>query len=239
MNITILGTGLVGRILADKLDHLGHDLTIGTRDPDATLARTDTGSIGDVSIPPYSHWQSEHPRVRLAPFAEAAAHSDVILNATQGAVSLDALALVGAENLAGKVLLDLALPLDFTGGFPPALTLSNNDSLGEQIQRTYPATKVVKSLTNVFCQVMVDPARIPGEHNTFLAGNDSDAKQTVRGILNELGWSSPSVIDLGNITSARAVELYSRLYFTLVDALGTFELNLHIVHVAAGTAGGR
>lgn len=167
--------------------------------------------------------------MRLAPFADAGAHGEVVLNATQGAVSLDALALVGAQNLTGKVLLDLALPLDFSEGFPPVLNVANTDSLGEQIQRTYPDTKVVKSLTSVFCQVMVDPSRVPGEHNVFVAGNDTDAKHTVRGLLSEFGWPGTSVIDLGDITGARAVEMYSRMYFTLVGALGTFELNINVV----------
>lgn len=229
MNITVLGTGLVGRLLAGTLDNLGHDVVIGTRDPEATLARTESGTTGDVDTPPYQVWQETHPQVRLAEFADAGAHGELIVNATQGAVSLDALALVGADNLAGKVLLDLALPLDFSAGFPPMLTVANTDSLGEQIQRAYPDTRVVKSLSSVFCQVMVEPTRVPGEHNIFVAGQDGDAKQTVRAILRELGWADSAVIDLGGISGARAVEMYSRLYFTLVDALDTFELNINVI----------
>ncbi len=232
MKITVLGTGLVGRLLAGKLDSLGHDVAVGTRDPQVTLARTESGKTGDVDTPPYSVWQREHPGVRLLAFPDAGAHGEIVFNATQGAVALDALAAVGAANLAGKVLVDLALPLDFTEGFPPALTVANTDSLGEQIQRAYPDTKIVKSLTSVFCQVMVDPARIPGEHNIFVAGDDPEAKQTVRGILVAFGWPTGAILDLGGITAARAVEMYSRLYFTLVQTLGTFELNIKIV--AAG-----
>lgn len=229
MKITVLGTGLVGRLLAAKLDDLGHDVAIGTRDPQATLARDEWTKTGDVDTPPYAHWQAERPSVRLLPFSAAGAHAELLLNATGGAVSLDALAQVGAENLTGKVLLDLALPLDFSTGFPPALTVANTDSLGEQIQRTYPEAKVVKSLTSVFCQVMVDPSRIPGEHNIFVAGDDADAKRAVGGLLESFGWPAGAIIDLGDITAARAVEMYSRLYFTLVGALGTFELNINIV----------
>ncbi|WP_043650999.1 NADPH-dependent F420 reductase [Cellulosimicrobium cellulans] len=229
MKIAVLGTGLVGRLLAARLDALGHGVVVGTRDPQATLARTEWSKTGDVDTPPYAQWQAEHPRIRLLPFPQAGAHGELVLNATGGAVSLDALEEVGAENLAGKVLLDLALPLDFSEGFPPTLTVANTDSLGEQIQRTYPDAKVVKSLTSVFCQVMVEPSRVPGEHSIFVAGNDTSAKGTVRALLESFGWPAEKVIDLGDISAARAVEMYSRLYFTLVGALGTFELNINVV----------
>lgn len=146
-----------------------------------------------------------------------------------GAVSLDALEQVGPENLTDKILLDLALPLDFSEGFPPTLTVASIDSLGEQIQRACPDTKVVKSLTSVFCQVMVEPSRIPGEHSIFVAGDDREAKQTVGELLQSFGWPAEKIIDLGEITASRAVEMYSRLYFTLVGALGSFELNINVV----------
>lgn len=229
MKITVLGTGLVGRLLAAKLDDLGHDVVIGIRDPQATLARDEWTKTGNVDTPPYAHWQAKHPDVKLLRFPECGAHGELVLNATGGAASLEALARVGAQNLAGKVLLDLALPLDFTDGFPPTLTVANTDSLGEQIQRAHHDAKVVKSLTSVFCQVMVDPSRIPGQHSIFVAGDDPDAKQTVRGLLESFGWPAGKIIDLGGITAARAVEMYSRLYFTLVGALGTFELNIDVV----------
>jgi predicted dinucleotide-binding enzyme len=233
MKITVLGTGLVGRLLAAKLDALGHDVAIGTRDPGATLKRTEWRKTGDVDTAPYASWQNAHPGVRLLAFPEAGSHGEVVLNATGGAVSLDALEQVGVENLAGKILLDLALPLDFSEGFPPTLTVANTDSLGEQIQRAYPDTKVVKSLTSVFCQVMVEPSRVPGQHSVFVAGDDLDAKNSVRSLLESFGWQAGKIIDLGGITGARAVEMYSRLYFTLVDTLATFELNINVVHATA------
>lgn len=229
MKITVLGTGLVGRLLAGRLDSLGHAVVVGTRDPAATLSRTEWTKTGDIDTPPYAVWQQEHPGVQLLCFPEAGAHGEVVLNATGGAASLEALAQVGKENLDGKVLLDLALPLDFSSGFPPVLAVANVDSLGEQIQRAYPDANVVKSLTSVFCQVMVEPWRIPGEHTIFVAGDSDDAKRTVRGLLESFGWPGVSIIDLGDITAARAAEMYSRLYFTLVGVLGTFELNINVV----------
>lgn len=226
MKIAVLGTGMVGRILAVRLADLGHDVVIGTRDPQATLARSQPDDMG---TPPYSQWQSEHPEVRLLALPDAGGHAEVVLNATHGAVSLAALDLVGADNLAGKVLLDLALPLDFSEGMPPTLTVANTDSLGEQIQRALPDAKVVKALTTVFCEVMVDPSRIPGEHSIFVAGNEDDAKKTVEGILEQLGWPARSILDLGDITGARAVEMYSRLFFTLAGKFGSFELNINVI----------
>lgn len=227
MKIAVLGTGMVGRILAARLSGLGHDVVIGTRNPENTLARTESDGMG---TPPYAQWQDEHPDVRLLPFPEAGQHAEVVLNATHGAVALDALNAVGADNLAGKVLLDLALPLDLSEGMPPTLTVANTDSLGEQVQRAFPQAKVVKSLTTVFCEVMVDPAKIPGQHSIFVAGNDEDAKRTVEDILHQFGWPSESVIDLGDITGSRAVEMYSRMFFTLVGAFGNnFAVNINVV----------
>jgi predicted dinucleotide-binding enzyme len=133
------------------------------------------------------------------------------------------------KNLAGKVLLDLALPLDLSQGMPPTLTIANTDSLGEQIQRTFPDARVVKSLNTVFWQVMIDPSRVPGEHTIFVAGNDPEAKKTVEGLLADFCWPDGSILDLGDITGARGAEMYARLYFTLVGALDTFELNIQVI----------
>ncbi|KZX22319.1 NADPH-dependent F420 reductase [Rathayibacter tanaceti] len=225
MKIAIIGTGMVGRGLAERLDGLGHDVVIGTRDVASTLARTEPDAMG---TPPYAQWQREHPAVRLLTLPGAGTHGDVIVNATNGQHALAALEGVGAEPLAGKVLLDLALPLDLSEGFPPTLTISNTDSLGEQIQRTYPDTRVVKSLNSVYYQVMVDPTRVPGPHSIFVAGNDTDAKHTVEGLLQEFGWPTESIIDLGDITGARGVEMYARLFFTLYNAFGTFDFNINV-----------
>lgn len=226
MKIAVLGTGAVGRTLAGRLDQLGHDVVVGTRDVDKTLARTEPAGSGNQS---YAEWQQEHPTVRLLPFSDAGVHGELVLNATAGKNSLPALEAVGAANLAGKVLLDLALPLDLSNGLPPEFTIGGDDSLGELIQRTFPGARVVKSLNTVYMDVMVEPSRIPGQHNIFVAGDDRVAKETVTGILREFGWPDEAVLDLGGIRAARGCESYSQLYFLLVGALGTFELNIAVV----------
>ncbi|MGP4669605.1 NADPH-dependent F420 reductase [Agrobacterium pusense] len=226
MKIAVLGTGMVGRALAERIGGLGHSVVIGTRDVAATMARIEAGPMGIV---PFQEWHKEHPDIALVPFSAVGLHADLILNATYGAVSLAALEAVGREGLAGKVLVDLALPLDFSDGMPPKLLIANTDSLGEQIQRTYPETKVVKTLNTVFFKVMVEPDRIPGRHNLFIAGDDADAKSLVRNLLAEFGWAQDSVIDLGGIQGARAAEMYMQLYFTLAHRLDTFDFNIAVV----------
>lgn len=226
MNIAVLGTGKVGRALAGRLAALGHDVVIGTRDVEQTLARTEPDAMG---YPPYAAWQRANPGVRLVPFPAAGAHGELLVNATAGAGSLAALEGVGAANLAGKVLVDLALPLDFSQGMPPLLLVANSDSLGERIQRAFPDARVVKTLNTVFLEVMIEPARVPGPHNVFLAGDDSGAKETVTGLLRAFGWPEEAIVDLGGIRSARATEMYMPLYFTLVGVLGTYDFNIAVV----------
>lgn len=225
MKIAVIGTGMVGRVLAARLAGLGHEVVIGTRDPQATLARTDPDALGTV---PYARWAAEHTNVRLLQLAEAGAFAELVVNASNGANSLAAIEGVGAENLAGKVLIDVALPLDLSQGMPPMLTVANTDSLGEQLQRAFPEAKVVKTLNTVFCEVMVDPSRIPGEHNLFVAGDDEQAKQVALGILESFGWHRDAVIDLGGITGARGAEMYMRLYFQLAQLFGTFDVTIQV-----------
>lgn len=225
MQIAILGTGIVSRTLAAKLASLGHDVHIGTRDVAATLARTETGSWGS---PPYSTWAAENPSVRLASFADAAAAGEVVLNCVSGTGSLAALQLAGAAHLAGKVLIDLANPLDFSKGMPPRLSIGNDDSLGEAIQRAFPEARVVKALNTVNCALMVDPSRIPGDHDVFVAGNDPTARAAVTGWLREwFGWKSP--IDVGDLTASRGLEAWLHLWLRLYSTLGTVDFNVRVV----------
>jgi predicted dinucleotide-binding enzyme len=154
MKIAVLGTGTVGRTLAGRLAELGHQVTVGTRDVEATLARTTPDGMGN---PPYARWAAGHPQVRLATFADAAADAELLVNATSGTASMPALEAAGADNLAGKVLIDIANPLDFSRGFPPSLFVKDTDSLGERIQAAYPRLKVVKTLNTLTAALMADP----------------------------------------------------------------------------------
>jgi 8-hydroxy-5-deazaflavin:NADPH oxidoreductase len=225
MNIAVLGTGAVGRTLAGKLSELGHEVVVGTRDPEATLARAESDAMGN---PPYSVWQADHPAVRLAPFAEAAVSGELVVNATGGGGSLDALAQAGAENLAGKVLLDVSNPLDFSQGFPPTLSVKDTDSLAEQIQRAFPEVRVVKALNTMTAAVMVDPGRVSGgDHSVFVSGNDPEAKQTVVSLLADFGHTD--VIDLGDLSTARGPEMYLPLWLRVMGAVGTPFFNIKVV----------
>ncbi|MFF1478383.1 NADPH-dependent F420 reductase [Streptomyces sp. NPDC058301] len=225
MRYAVLGTGVVGRTIAAKLASLGHEVVVGTRDPKATLARTESDGMGN---PPFSVWQQEHPRTRLEAFADAGAFGDTVVNTTAGLASLDVLAAVGAENLDGKVLIDIANPLDFSHGMPPSLDPVNTDSLGERIQRAFPGARVVKTLNTMSAGVMVEPSRVSGEHNVFLSGDDEDAKKAVAALLISFGWPQPSIIDLGDITSARGAEMMLPVWLRLMAALGRTDFNFHI-----------
>ena len=224
MKIAVLGTGTVGPTVAAALSALGHDVVMGTRDPKATLARTEPGATGG---PPFAAWHAAHRRIGVATFADAAARSDLVVNATSGAGSLEALAAAGAANLAGKVVMDVANPLDFSRGFPPSLTPVNTDSLGEQIQRAFPEARVVKTLNTMTASVMVDPASVAGgEHSVFVSGNDAAAKEIVGGLLT--GFGHRDIIDLGDITTARGAEMMLPLWVRLWGALGTGAFNFKI-----------
>ncbi|MFD1659031.1 NADPH-dependent F420 reductase [Streptomyces caeni] len=225
MRYAVLGTGIVGRTVAGKLVSLGHEVAIGTRDPEATLARTDPDSYGN---PPIGPWLAEHLQVRLLDFADAAAFGESVVNTTAGAASLQALQAAGRDNLAGKVLLDIANPLDFSQGMPPSLDPVGTDSLGEQIQRAFPDVKVVKALNTMNSRVMVEPSRVPGEHHVFVSGDDADAKKLVIECLVDFGWPQQSVIDLGGISTARGTEMLLPLWLRLWGALGHADFNFHI-----------
>lgn len=226
MNIAVFGTSMVGRAISGKLAQLGHAVMVGTRDVAATLARSEPNPYG---LPAFSAWQKEHASVRLGSFAEAARHGELLFNATNGTGSLAALRQAGADDLNGKILIDIANPLDFSQGNPPVLAVCNNDSLGEQIQRAYPAVKVVKTLNTVTADLMVNPRQLAdGEHTLFLSGNDDAAKAQVTEILRDwFGWKH--ILDLGDISTARGTEMYLPLWLRLWGRLGTGLLNIQVV----------
>lgn len=227
MKISVLGTGTVGRALAARLSDLGHDTVVGTRDPGATLARTEPDAMG---TPPYARWQQEHSDIALVAAPDAGAHADLLVNATNGAASLAALSGAGIGGRDGLVIMDVANPLDFsTGDRLPSLTVANTDSLAERIQRAYPHARVVKTLNTVNATVMVAPGRIPGDHSIFIAGDDADAKDTVRTLLDGFGWPSADIIDLGGLVAARATEMYLPLWVAMMQSLGTTDFNISVV----------
>lgn len=216
MRLAILGTGMVGRGLAARFAELGHSVTVGTRDPETS---TSGGSE-------YALWLAAHPTVDTRMFAEAAAAGEVVINASNGHVSLDVLRLAGAENLAGKVLIDVANPIEFG---PDGLTLfvDGADSLAEQIQRAFPDSRVVKALNTLNVSMMVNPGQLAEEGTLFVSGDDAAAKATTTSLLHDLGHHD--VIDLGDITTARGVELWLSLWFRLMQSLGTATFNLKII----------
>ncbi|MBT2481938.1 NADPH-dependent F420 reductase [Streptomyces sp. ISL-94] len=217
MRYAVLGTGIAGRTLAARLASLGHEVVIGTRDPEATAGRAE-----------YAEWQALEPQVRLAGFAEAARDGDTLVNATGGQVSIAALTAADADHLDGKILIDVANPLDFSRGFPPILDPVDTDSLGELIQRTFPGLRVVKTLNTMNCRIMVDPGRVAGEHHVFLSGDDADAKKAVRALLHSFGWRERSILDLGGIETARGAEMLLPVWLRLMGALGHTDFNFHI-----------
>ena len=224
MNTAVLGTGIVGRTIAARLAELGHAVTIGTRDPEASLARTEPDAMG---TPPFAAWAAGNPGIAVAGFADAVAGAELIVNATNGGASLDVLSAAGAGNLDGKVILDIANPLDFSKGMPPTLFVKDTDSLGEQIQRAFPGARVVKALNTLNADLMARPAQLADPGTVFVSGNDADAKNTVTVLLKEFGHQD--VIDLGDITTARGTEMLLPVWLRLWGALGTPAFNFKIV----------
>lgn len=226
MKVAILGTGMVGQALAGKLSEVGQDVMIGTRNAEETMSRTATGMFGN---PPFSAWKGQHPSVSLGTYSQAAAHGEIVLNATSGSASLEALRLAGETNLNGKILIDISNPLDFSRGMPPSLTVCNTDSLAEQIQRALPQTKVVKALNTVNAMVMVNPQMVAGgDHHLFISGNDAGAKAKVVELLKSwFGWQH--IIDLGDITSARGSEMVLPIWISLMGTLKTPMFNFKVV----------
>lgn len=209
VRIAVLGTGSVGRTLASRLLELGHDVVVGTRDPEITAARDDA------------------PAAALATYADAVRDADLVLNATSGQVSLEVLGGIGAEAMAGRILVDVSNPLDFSGGFPPTLSVVDTDSLAEQIQRALPGARVVKSLNTLTADLMVHPESLPEATSVFVSGDDADAKAVVTDLLAELGHRD--VIDLGDLSTARGAEMWLPLWLRVMGALGTAQFNLKIV----------
>jgi 8-hydroxy-5-deazaflavin:NADPH oxidoreductase len=213
MRMGMLGTGMVGQTLASRLVELGHDVVMGSRTADNPKALS---------------WAKRHGEsAHSGTFADAAAHAPILWNATAGSGSLAALEAAGPSNLSGKVLVDVCNPLDHSGG-APSVVASSTSSIGEQIQRAHPELRVVKALNTVNCRVMVDPSRVPGTHDVFVAGNDSEAKAVVEALLHEFGWVGDRIVDAGDITAARGLEMYLQLWITLAGVFGSTDFNVRV-----------
>jgi predicted dinucleotide-binding enzyme len=223
MRIAVFGTGTVGRALSAKLASLGHEVRLGTRDVEASMASEQEARDGSGT---FAQWRSTQPSIDVATFGEAAGGAELVVNATSGDGSLAALGAAG--DLSGVVVLDISNPLDFSKGFPPTLWVSNDDSLAERIQRQHPDSRVVKSLNTVTATVMVEPAAVGGgDHSMFVAGDDEAAKATVRSLLEAFGWRH--VVDLGGLSSARGMEMYLPLWLGLMGAQQTPMFNVKVV----------
>jgi predicted dinucleotide-binding enzyme len=216
MKIAVLGTGMVGTAIATKLVTSGHHIMMGSR-----TANNDAGQ----------EWlRSVGGKAQCGTFAEAAAFGEIVFNCTNGTNALVALRQAVAANLRGKILIEVANPLDMSTGTPPSLTVCNTDSLGEQVQREFPNTRVVKALNTMNCEVMVQPSLVSDDHNVFLCGNDAEAKREVIDRLCEwFGWKKENIIDLGDISAARGMEMFLPLWLRLWSALGTGHFNIRVV----------
>lgn len=217
MKIAVLGTGMVGNAISSKLVALGHHVMMGSR------TKNNEKALEFVNRNP--------DRASEGTFAEAAAFGEIVFNCTKGEHSLEALRLTGA-GLYGKILVDMANPLDFSQGMPPTLipALSNSTSLGEEIQKTFPDSKVVKTLNTMWNGLMVNPNLIGnGDHINYISGNDADAKSKVTALLLEMGWKKENILDLGDISAARGTEGYLPLWLRIYGAMGSGAFNLRLI----------
>jgi 8-hydroxy-5-deazaflavin:NADPH oxidoreductase len=215
MRIGVLGTGMVGKAIGSKLVELGHEVKMGSREAGGEAA---TGWVGEAG-----EGASE------GTFADAAAHGELVFNCTPGMHAREALDAGGAENLAGKIVVDVSNPLDFSKGRPPTLGVCNDTSVGEQLQEAFPDSRIVKSLNTMNAGVMMDPASVPGDHVVFVCGNDEGAKDEVRALLGEIGWPPERIVDLGGIIGARGAEMWLPLWLGLMGSLGTAQFNIALV----------
>ncbi len=222
MKIGIIGSGVVAQTLGSKLIGLGHDLMLGTRDPN----KLDDKKMFGATL---REWKSQtEGRAKIGTFKEAAAHGELLINATSGQVSLEALRLASADKVGPKVLIDVANELDFSKGMPPGVLASQERCLAEKLQAAFPNLKLVKSLNTISAPVMVDPQALAGgDHTVFVSGNDGDAKAMVVALLKSFGWRD--VLDLGDLSSARGPEMYLALWVRLFGATKTGQLNVKVV----------
>jgi predicted dinucleotide-binding enzyme len=215
MKVGILGTGMVGQTIGNALAAQGHLVMLGSRQAGKAEAVAWARSAG--------------VNARQGSFADAAAFGELIFNCTKGDAAVAAITAAGPVNLAGKALVDVSNPLDFSKGMPPSLFVGNTDSLAEQVQRAAPQAKVVKALNTLNCYLMVDPSKLAGDHDLFICGDDADAKAQVQGLLTgAFGWKPAQIRDLGPLSGARATEALLPLWIRLFGSLGHANFNFHM-----------
>lgn len=217
MKIAVLGTGMVGDTIASRLIELGHQVMMGSRS--ATNERA------------LAFLKKHEKDAFVGTYADAATFGELAFNCTKGDGSIEAIKLAGAA-LNGKILIDISNPLNFSKGMPPSLipALSNTNSLGEEIQKTFPQIKVVKTLNTMWCGLMVNPLMIGnGNHTNFIAGNDSEAKAKVVALLNTFGWKNENILDLGDITNARGSESVLPIWLRVWGATQNGAFNFKLV----------
>jgi predicted dinucleotide-binding enzyme len=222
MKIGIIGTGVVAQTLGGKLLELGHDVVLGTRDPQ----KLDEKKNMAVTL---REWLAgAGKKGKVVKFADAAAHGELLINATSGGISVEALKMAGADKVGAKVLIDTGNELDFSKGMPPRALAAQDNCLAEKIQAAFPALKVVKCFNTVSAPVMVNPKAVGGgDHTLFLAGNDAAAKAAVKELVRTFGWTD--VLDLGDVSAARGAEMYMAMWIRLWGATGTGMVNVKVV----------
>lgn len=217
MKIAVFGTGMVGDTIGSRLIELGHQVMMGSRTANNEKALA---------------FVSKHKSGASAgTFVEAAAFGEIIFNCTKGEASIAALR--AAESaLDGKIIVDVANPLDSSNGMPPSLipALSNTNSLGEEIQKAFPKTHVVKTLNTMWCGLMINPNLIGGgDHINYICGNDAGAKSKVKALLKEFGWHEKNILDLGDITNARGTEAVLPIWLRVWAATQNGAFNFKLV----------
>jgi predicted dinucleotide-binding enzyme len=217
MKIAVLGTGMVGSTIGSKFIQLGHQVMMGSR--------------VDGNEKALNWVKDSGANASQGTFSAAAGFGELIINCTAGMGSIEALKMAGEENLNGKILVDISNPLDFSKGMPPTLAVCNTTSLGEEIQKTFAGLRVVKTLNTMWCGLMVNPQMIcGGDHAVFLAGNDNTAKAAVKkNVLMAFGWNEKNIIDLGDVTKCRGLEMYLPLWLSIYGATKNGAFNIQLV----------
>ena len=225
MKVGIFGTGDVGKTLGTALIRRGHDVMLGTRDVRKKMAE----KASDGESVSFRDWLSKNKKIHLVSFSEAAAHGEMLMNATAGHASIEALSKVKPADLKDKILIDVSNALGPWGQGPLEMFVVNTDSLAERIQRAHPGLRVVKALNTVSSHLMANPAGLAGgDHDVFVAANDPESRDRVtRFLREEFGWRT--VIDLGDLASARAMEMMIMAWVKIYEALGTSDFNFKVV----------